>query len=590
MKKTLLLARCLLCVTVGFTISCEKDDIRLPYEKPIDPVTNPSGFSRALRIDGTNAKGTIPSNPLSSFRILQAQRSALATQGASLYIPFTFTSTEKVAGVYLQVEGADNYWTVPVKAKQNTGQSHVFEVNLPRNILNGQTQFNYAAYNTSNRTTNVVSTSTEIASGQEVCNSETPYSESGSQGLTVRKLVLGDTPGTITIEYEMYTLPDRLDIKYNDQWVASTASTPLAADGSPPASVCFDGAPGYVPGNGTLSFQYDPKNSKEVLIYMYGCFGQTRWDISVNCPESTCENNNCSESKPSVADITTVVIPAQAPEVWSTGVRVNQGDYVFFGATSYVLVDKGYGTLVKAKGTDTGFDLTKDNGTGAPGVFIYPNSAKKYSNFRFGQLLLHFDGKLIPADNYQLTYTKGSGCSGSELAIDWFPMQGEYGNYFIAQSDGVIEFEINDANPEDNKGDFMVEIFKMTRKEHEERNYCNTCPEKMPERGLHQISGIMSDEAGNKWEFGFKENVLGSSDCFHGGHDIFRGVSDKVKNSQCAYNKSTGKLINNYGDNTMGSYDFASPETREHVIMDVFSHEAFSAVGSKYQPTCNVYK
>ena len=46
-----------------------------------------------------------------------------------------------------------------------------------------------------------------------------------------------------------------------------------------------DGTNGYVSGSKKLTFQYDPKKGKEILVYMNGCFGSTAWDISIRCPQ-----------------------------------------------------------------------------------------------------------------------------------------------------------------------------------------------------------------------------------------------------------------------------------------------------------------
>ncbi|MBU1822981.1 MAG: hypothetical protein KKG00_15950, partial [Bacteroidetes bacterium] len=240
---------CLCIALVLCATMCKKDD-RLEYLGPIDPTKDPSGFCKALNIEGTNKGGELPSNTVSGFRITNAQSSALAAQGANLYIPFTFTASEPIAGIYLKIEGADNYWEIPVKGQVAAG-SYVFTVGIPRNVLAGKSRIQYNAYNAKGETTNTISMNTEVALSRDAC-SEGLYRESGSQGLTVRRLSLGDKAGEILISYEMYSLPDRLDIQYNGEWVASTAPTVLGKDETPPPSVCFDGTVGYVSRRGTL--------------------------------------------------------------------------------------------------------------------------------------------------------------------------------------------------------------------------------------------------------------------------------------------------------------------------------------------------
>lgn len=569
-------------VILSCLLSCKTNDVRLPYEKPIDPAKDPSGFSRALRIDGTNKGGDMPLNISTSLRITKAQPAASATKGASLYVPFVFSSTLPVAGIYLQVKGADNYWDLAASGGQLTTDTYVFSVNFPKNVLDGNAVLIYAAYDRNGRTSNAIQMDTEITSSQSICSADEPYKASGSRGLHQKTLVLGNKAGKVRIHYQMYTLPDRLDIRYNGQWVASTDTKP-----GPPVSskACFDGAAGYVPATGTLTVDYDPSKSRELEIYMSGCEGQTAWDIQVDCPEEGCAGG-CEELD--IKNLTvSVEVPANYEGRFSAGVRVKAGEFVFFGTTSKVVVDRKHDTTVKGKGTNKGFDITKSLSDPGSVYFTYNEAWKKYANFQFGQLLMRFNGQLIPAEEYTLK-SNGKKCPGIESAIDSWTLANEYGNYFIAQRDGMIEFEVNDKDPSDNSGRFVIEVVRMSRKQHEERNYCNHCPEIMPAIPTLTI-GTTTDAAGNSWDYDIGDNFV-SSNCFHGGHYVFRGAGANVKNSQCAYSRATKQLINTYGDNLMGTYDYGDHGKREHAIMDVFTHEAYELIGFKYKPTCHVYK
>ena len=248
----------------------------------IDPAKDPSGFSKVLNIIGTNIKGTIPKNTACTFNINYYQSSAVTTQNASLYIPLSFTSAVPIKGVYLQVVGADNYWDIPITSQQNAGNNYIIDVYVPNNILSGNTRINIVAYGANGCTTNQITMTAQITQSVEICGLGTI---NGNAGLTVKRLILGDIAGKVSVNYQMYTLPDRMDIKYAGKWVATTDKTVLPDNGIPPSSVCFDGTAGYVAGGNTLTFDYDPKKGKEILIYMNGCFGQTEWNFSVSCPK-----------------------------------------------------------------------------------------------------------------------------------------------------------------------------------------------------------------------------------------------------------------------------------------------------------------
>jgi hypothetical protein len=574
MKNTIqILVKASVCLMLIFCATmCKKDD-RLEYLGPIDPTKDPSGFCKALNIEGTNKGGELPSRTVSGFRITNAQSSALAAQGANLYIPFTFTASEPIAGIYMKIEGADNYWEIPVKG-QVSGGSYVFTVGIPRNVLAGKSRIQYNAYNAKGETTNTISMNTEVALSRDAC-AEGLYRESGSQGLTVRRLILGDMAGEIIINYEMYSLPDRLDIQYNGEWVASTAPTVLGKDQTPPPSVCFDRTVGYVPNRGTLKVNYDPAKSKEIVIYMSGCFGATAWDISVQCPAAGCN--------PAAYLTQSYTIPASQEGAFSTGIRVNNGDYVFFNARGKGMVYGPNNDWVYANGTDEYFDPIRLKS------ITYPDDLKKFKNFRFGQMLLKVNGNIQGgADSYKLKATE---CLAVEKWINnvTFPI-GNYGNYFIANSTGIIELEINDMDPSDNKsGRYEVEVWVMTPQAHQNRNDCNRCSRTEPVQSSTLGPYLDKLTPPNEWEKSLLEEWF-SADCFHGGHTAFRGLSESVKGCQCVYDKTSKALINTPGI-VLGTYDYGPPKSKEHVILDVFTHEAFLARNPsfRYKATTNVY-
>jgi hypothetical protein len=108
---------------------------------------------------------------------------------------------------------------------------------------------------------------------------------SGAEGLTFTNLTLGNVAGTASINYDTYSIPDRLDIYYNGNWVAGTGTDPGPV---PPQKNCSDvvSGDGFYGKMGTLSFAYDPAISKEVTVVVSGCLGSsTAWDYTVECPQ-----------------------------------------------------------------------------------------------------------------------------------------------------------------------------------------------------------------------------------------------------------------------------------------------------------------
>lgn len=92
-------------------------------------------------------------------------------------------------------------------------------------------------------------------------------SNSGGQGSFSQIHQLGNTSGTVQVRYEMFTIPDQLNLVYNGQVVASTS--------------------GLVSGRGTLSFQYMPKQGDPAFctIQLIAPNDGTQWNYTINCPQ-----------------------------------------------------------------------------------------------------------------------------------------------------------------------------------------------------------------------------------------------------------------------------------------------------------------
>jgi hypothetical protein len=82
-------------------------------------------------------------------------------------------------------------------------------------------------------------------------------------------LDLGRNGVTFTVDYSAYSIPDRFDVIYRGNRIATTG--------------------GLVSGSGTLTVQlpFDATNPKDglVIIAVYGLDPGTAWDYAVNCPQ-----------------------------------------------------------------------------------------------------------------------------------------------------------------------------------------------------------------------------------------------------------------------------------------------------------------
>ncbi len=89
---------------------------------------------------------------------------------------------------------------------------------------------------------------------------------SGGQGTSFLTQNLGPDAGTVVVQYEMYTIPDQMEIYYEDNLVASTAS--------------------LVSGGGNLTFNYtpNPNGPFHCIIKMFAPNSGTAWDFIAYCP------------------------------------------------------------------------------------------------------------------------------------------------------------------------------------------------------------------------------------------------------------------------------------------------------------------
>lgn len=275
---------------VIFLGGCKTNDV-LPQ---IDPLTQPSELSKALKIKGSNKSGDFPTLTLNqNLKIQNAMQTASVTVENSLYIPFVFRfdGSSNVAGIQLKVVGADNYWEIPISksSTNNKVDSYVVEVGIPKNILNGKFAISYRLYDQARNVSKAVDLATEIVPTTEFCamGGSSLGKVVGQDGLSVRSFRLGNKPGWITISYNTYSVKDRIDVKFGDNWIRSTGAL-LTKNSTPPTGLCsaVGNSDGFVGARGEFNIYYDPKIDDKIDVYVSGCLdGGTQWEyVITDCP------------------------------------------------------------------------------------------------------------------------------------------------------------------------------------------------------------------------------------------------------------------------------------------------------------------
>lgn len=357
--------------------SCAKDDGPPP---DIDPTTDASALSRSFIIDGENLKGEIPETNTSSSSVAIAffQESASITNDNELFVPLGFNNTN-IDGILLSVIGADNYWKIPLKQSKTSSKKHtasrkvddntfVLSIGVPDNILNGSFKLSYKLFNNAGEIGTAKELNVAIISPESLCaDGATLGSEDGRDGISVRTYILGESPGWVSIYYNTFTIKDRLDVKYDGEWIRSTGR--LIGTNAPPIKLCSEATPadGFVSGSNVFSFFYDPDEGKRVDVYVSGCLnGGTRWEYEIlECPKDKITLGVHSNAAPG-AGVT-------EGHAWVSLTKNGQTDFYGLWPDEHAAVTNN--------GTGTDIRTNIERGVGAYRRF-YPLTENQYQQFQ----------------------------------------------------------------------------------------------------------------------------------------------------------------------------------------------------------------
>lgn len=242
-------------------------------------ITNPWDVQQALKIKNSKIiNGEDLPNPSSGNYYLSSSISSIkVNSGSVITLPLIYKSSYDIESVYIQVKGADGkYFSVtPTLLPSVTNDIYGYiSITMPKNIDDGTFSIRYNVKDKAGRISNIVITVVEITNKVVSCNNA---SNSGSSGLTFSTLYLGNEGGQVTIEYDTYTIPDRIDIYQGEQWLTGTGDNPNSP--IPPMCECKYPLPGFVGKRGILQFHFDPKKGQNITVVVSGCLnGGTAWD------------------------------------------------------------------------------------------------------------------------------------------------------------------------------------------------------------------------------------------------------------------------------------------------------------------------
>lgn len=251
------------------------------------PVVNPddgNAVDSEINIDGRRRSGNPPNTSNTRYppEITKYTPSITSTKDQLIFLPFEYECSPSADGpsaIYFQIEGANSYWQVePTANSGQTGQL-VLKLGLPGNISNGQFVVNYRIKDNLGAISNVVRTTVNII---DVALCDGSYFE-GEDGLTVRSYDMGTSTSKVRVTYNMFNIPDRIDIYYDGKWVGGTGR-PVPYGTLPPQSYCSQPQDGYVSGDSFFEFNYNANRSRRVDVYVSGCLNSsTSWNVWVEC-------------------------------------------------------------------------------------------------------------------------------------------------------------------------------------------------------------------------------------------------------------------------------------------------------------------
>lgn len=170
MKLTRLVMFSFLMVFLG---SCDGDEVKRDTEPEgsltpeiIDP-SNANQLSSVLIFPSgsTTETGTppAPSQDNGAPIVENSNNSLTSSNGSTAPLDFSFNNVNgNLAGCYAQVEGADNFFTIPYQENSSSRGDLSLPIGIPTNVGAGDFIVNFCVYDRNGRVSNIVSTSIAV--------------------------------------------------------------------------------------------------------------------------------------------------------------------------------------------------------------------------------------------------------------------------------------------------------------------------------------------------------------------------------------------------------------------------------------------
>lgn len=262
-------------ISIMFNACLEDDDYTLVLPENVDSVdiNNPESVQTALIFNnGRFVNNHFPTGTTTS--LYNNQESISVNSDGTVILPVFSNSSSLITEVYIQVIGANGYYSVSPTLVTNSNGMIYISFDIPQYITNGSFDVIYSVKYADGTISHNVQTAINVTNVIITCNNA--FKE-GNSGLTFTNVYLGNKLGNVVISYDTYTVPDRIDIYQGNTWLTGTGSNPNSP--IPPICDCDSPLFGFIGDAGNLSFDYNPSNGKIIVIVVSGCLNSgTAWE------------------------------------------------------------------------------------------------------------------------------------------------------------------------------------------------------------------------------------------------------------------------------------------------------------------------
>ncbi|MFT6338797.1 MAG: hypothetical protein ACI86M_002411 [Saprospiraceae bacterium] len=282
----------LILAFISIFTSCAKEEVedtRLAYsEDSINPTDEPSRLSRSISMNGVNVSSTFNFDLERKFEnfvinpdlnVINGLESASVTNDNYLFLTFIVDPAVDISGAYIYISGADNYWKIELDSINELLQVNI---KIPKHIQAGDFIIEYRIFDSVGNVSLPRPCFVNIVDQKSGCYD----SVSGADGVTVRSYTFDDFIGQIRVSYDTYSIPDRVDIRYGNEWIYSTSPTLPNNTHAPIIKRCSDVVlgDGFLGANDVIYIDYDKSIGERVDVYLSGCLdSSTAWDFTISC-------------------------------------------------------------------------------------------------------------------------------------------------------------------------------------------------------------------------------------------------------------------------------------------------------------------